>query len=76
MITEVKFSQPIEITEKEAKTFLAIKLFEMEKISLGKAAELAEYPKAEFMKLLGKYKIPVFNYAGDFEQELKTWETL
>ncbi|MDY7004816.1 MAG: UPF0175 family protein [Cyanobacteriota bacterium] len=56
---------PMGISENEAKLFLAIKLYEINKISLGKAAKLAGYSQSAFMEVLGQYKIPIFNYSPE-----------
>jgi len=56
---------PMGISENEAKLFLAIKLYEINKISLGKAAKLAGYSKLAFIEVLGQYKVPVFNYSAE-----------
>jgi predicted HTH domain antitoxin len=62
---------PLDIPVQEAKFLLAAKLYEMGRISLGKAAEIAEYPKPTFMELLGKANIPVFDYPPeDLEKEM------
>lgn len=52
----------LEINAKEAAMLLASKLYEQGKLSLGQAAEVAGYSKRDFMDLLGKYNVPVFNY--------------
>ncbi|MCB0290199.1 MAG: UPF0175 family protein [Calditrichaeota bacterium] len=70
-MTVLKLELPSEITLDEAKLFLMIKLYEVGKLSLGQAASLAGYSKTAFMELLGKYKVPVFDYpAADLEQEM------
>ncbi|NEO52387.1 MAG: UPF0175 family protein [Okeania sp. SIO3B5] len=56
---------PMGISENEAKFFLAIKLYEINKISLGKAAKLAGYSKSAFIEILGQYKAPIFNYSPE-----------
>ncbi|NER08091.1 MAG: UPF0175 family protein [Okeania sp. SIO3C4] len=56
---------PMGISENEAKLFLAIKLYEINKISLGKAAKLAGYSKSAFIEVLGQYKVPIFNYSAE-----------
>ncbi len=56
---------PAGVSENEAKLLLAIKLYEINKISLGKAAKLAGYSKLAFMEILGQYQIPVFNYSAE-----------
>ena len=58
----------IDIDEKEAKTFLAARLYEKGSLSLGQAAELAGYTKRTFMELLANYNVSVFTY---FAQELE-----
>ena len=62
MLTEVKFRKPIDISETEAKLYLAIKLFEEHYLSLEKAAEIAEYPLNRFIELLSEKNIPVIDY--------------
>jgi predicted HTH domain antitoxin len=56
------------LDEKEATTFLAAKLFEKGDLSLGQAADMAGYEKREFMELLYKYDVSIFNYS---ESELE-----
>jgi predicted HTH domain antitoxin len=58
----------LDIDEKEAKTFLAAKLYEKGSLSLGQAAQLAGYSKRTFMELLSNYNVSIFNYS---EQELE-----
>lgn len=59
------------MTEEEAKLLLALKLYEVGKISLGQAAKIAGYSKRAFLEILEHYKIPVFNYsAEDLREEL------
>ncbi|MCX7925254.1 MAG: UPF0175 family protein [Fimbriimonadales bacterium] len=53
---------PPEIDAEEARLLLAIKLYELGKLSLGQAANLAGYSKTAFMDLLGKYGVPLFAY--------------
>lgn len=56
---------PPEISEEEARLFLAIKLYELGRLSLGQAAKLAGYSKRAFMELLGKYGVPVISYSPE-----------
>lgn len=68
---DIKVSLPSNLSEDEAKLFLAIKLYEVGKVSLGQAAKLAGFSKRAFIELLGHYKVPVFNYSPDeLRQEL------
>ncbi len=49
----------------------AVKLYELGKISSGKAAALAGTDRAIFLLGLGKYRVSVFNYTPeDLEQEV------
>ena len=51
---------------------LAIKLYDDEVLSLGRAAELAGMNRIDFMNLLGEMGIPVVRYApGELQEELK-----
>ena len=45
------------------KLLAATKLYELGKLSLGKAAELAGIDKVNFMWELGKYNVPVIKYS-------------
>jgi predicted HTH domain antitoxin len=50
----------------------ALKLFEIGKLSSGKAAELAGVPRAAFLEACGRYRVPLFNYPDDAaESELR-----
>jgi predicted HTH domain antitoxin len=44
---------------------LAVKLFDEEVVSLGKAAKLAGVSQIEFINHLGSLKIPIARYAAD-----------
>ena len=51
--------------EKELRFELAVRLFEVGRLSLGKAAELAKMPKIEFSDIISRLKIPVINLDAD-----------
>lgn len=51
--------------EDELRFLLALKLFELRKISSGKAAQVAGMGKIEFLDELGRRGIPVLNLADD-----------
>jgi len=51
-----------EISEDEAWLLVAIKLYELGRLSLGQSAKLAGYSKRAFIELLGKYGVPVVAY--------------
>jgi predicted HTH domain antitoxin len=51
----------------------ALKMFELGKLSSGKAAELAGLSRVEFFEACGRYRVPLFNYLpGELEVELQT----
>jgi predicted HTH domain antitoxin len=50
------------ISETDAQILFAIKLFEAEKLSLGKAAETAGLSYRTFYELLVRYGVPVVSY--------------
>ncbi|MFZ5569135.1 MAG: UPF0175 family protein [Thermodesulfobacteriota bacterium] len=61
-----------EALEKEMCFLLAVKLFELRRISLGKAAQLCGMTKLHFMDELGRMEIPVINLDDDqIRDELK-----
>ncbi len=79
---EIKFKFPrgfelaIHLTKEEfeyhIRLMAALKMFELGKISSGKAGELAEMTRTEFLEICGRYKVSVFNYpAEELENELK-----
>ena len=45
--------------------FSALQFYKMHKLSLGKAAELANIDKENFISQLGKHKIPLIDYNAD-----------
>jgi predicted HTH domain antitoxin len=61
----IKLPDTIDLNQKEVVMVLAARLYEMGKLSLGQAADLAGYSKATFMELLGGYGVSVFNYPVD-----------
>jgi predicted HTH domain antitoxin len=55
---------PTSIPEPEARLCLAIKLFELGRLSSGQAAEMAGYSKRTFLELLGKQGTAIFDYSA------------
>ena len=67
----LKVELPSSLSGDEAKTFLAIKLYEVGKVSLGQAAKIAGYSKRAFIEILGHYQVLVFNYSPEeLQQEI------
>ncbi len=65
-----------EIVRKKLKVALAVFLFQEETLSLGKAAELAEMSRVQFVELLQSYGIPAYEYTErDFERDTEAVRT-
>ena len=56
---------PADVAPEEARLLLSMKLFEVGKLSLGQAAQMAGHPKRAYMALLGQHGIPVIDYAPE-----------
>jgi predicted HTH domain antitoxin len=67
---ELTIELPGSITAADAKLYLAIKLFEVGRLSCGQAAALAGYSKRTFMELLGKHGVAVFDYPAQLADDL------
>jgi predicted HTH domain antitoxin len=58
--------------EQELKFLVAAKLYELGRISSGRAAEMAGMHRVEFLNRLGRYRISVFNYPlEELEREIR-----
>lgn len=58
--------------EAQIRLMAALKMFELGKLSSGKAAELAGMSRVEFFEMCGRYKVSIFNYDdNEIEAELK-----
>ncbi|WKZ15524.1 MAG: UPF0175 family protein [Candidatus Jettenia caeni] len=55
---------------KELKIAAAVKLYELGKLSSGKAARLAGMDKISFLKILGKYRVSI-STLEEFEEDMK-----
>ena len=51
--------------KKRIKTSLAIQLYAQQKVTIGKAAQIAELSRLQFETLLSEYKIPISNLSLD-----------
>ena len=64
--------------ESQIRLMAALKMFELGKISSGKASELAGVSRVEFLELCGRYQIAVTQYAqDDLDREMEllaTWK--
>ena len=58
--------------EQHIRLMAALKMFELGKISSGKAAELAGMSRVAFLETCGRYRVSIFNYPPEeVEQEIK-----
>ncbi len=69
------FESAIHLTKEELEDHIrlmaALKMFELGKLSSGKAAEFVGISRVEFLETCGKYKVSIFNYSEDeIEKEL------
>ena len=63
----INIPDELKLKEEEVKTAAIVKLYELGKISSGKAAKLLGMSRIEFLDLLGKYKVQI---NPDTEEEL------
>ena len=71
-MSQLTVALPASVSEGEAKLLLAMKLFEVGRLSCGQAAELAGFSKRTFMELLGKQGIAAFDYdSGELTDDLR-----
>ena len=70
-MSQLTVDLPSHVPSDEARLLLSIKLYEDERVSLGKAAEMAGYSKRTFMDVLSRKGIPVINISPeDLDREL------
>lgn len=77
LVISDEFIKASQMTASELKIEIAIMLFQQQKISLGKASELAEVNRFQFETILKQKNIPAYTYdVEDFEIDLKTLRKL
>ena len=69
-------AQAARMDVRELKRELAVHLFEEEKLSFGKARELAGMTFLEFQQMLGSRGIPVHYDDEDYEEDIETLRRL
>lgn len=68
----VELPDTLDAEADEIKLLLASKLYEIGKLSLGQAADLAGFSKRSFAEMLSKYGVSLFNYeSSEFLTDLK-----
>jgi predicted HTH domain antitoxin len=61
----------VDMNNAEVAMLVASQLYEMGRLSLGQAAEVAGLSKRTFVELLGRYNVSVFNYpASDLSSDV------
>jgi predicted HTH domain antitoxin len=58
----INIPDSINLNEKETMRFLAAKMYEIGRLSLGQAAELAGLSKIAFSEILADYDVSLINY--------------
>jgi predicted HTH domain antitoxin len=71
-----ELSQATRLSADELRREIALHLFEEQKLSFGKARELAQMPPWEFLQLLGSRGICLHYDIEEYEEDLKTLRTL
>jgi predicted HTH domain antitoxin len=61
----IELPDHLNMDEKEVKRFLAAKLYESGKLSLGQAADLAGLSKEGFFDILQDFNVSPINYSAD-----------
>lgn len=60
----------VELDARQTARFLAAKLYESGKLTLGQAADIAGLSKVAFAEILGDYNVSLFNYpASDISKD-------
>ena len=68
----IQLPDTIDLSDKEAQVALAAKLYELGKLTLGQAAEMAGSSKETLIEQLADYGVSFFNYSVDeLEQDVE-----
>ena len=71
-MSELRVDLPLDVGEEEGRLLLAMKLYEVGRLTIGQAAKMAEMSKQAFMEMLGRYKVPVIAYGPeDLRKEIE-----
>ncbi|WP_035606674.1 UPF0175 family protein [Haloferula sp. BvORR071] len=75
---EVTLPKPLEerLSPQQAVLHLAIGLFVSDEATLGQAAEISDLTQADFLRELGRRKIPLHYGSDELEADLETVELL
>jgi predicted HTH domain antitoxin len=63
------FERAVQLTREELEAHVrlmaALKMFELGKLSAGRAADLAGCSRPEFLEACGRYRVSVYNYSAN-----------
>ena len=62
---QITIPEGVEVLPQEMRLILAARLYELQYLSLGQAAEMAEVSKRTFIEALGRYGVSFFNDTPD-----------
>ncbi len=67
----INIPDSLDVENKDLAMLVATRLYELGKLSLGQAAELAGLTKRTFAELLGSYNVSIFNFpASDLGKDV------
>jgi predicted HTH domain antitoxin len=73
----IQLEIPEALDEKDVVSFLAVKLYESHKLSMGQAAKLAGLTLGDFMQSCGKYGVSVFTDSiEDLRNDVRVYTVL
>ena len=75
-VTLEELARETGLSETELRLELAVRLFELERLTLGQAARLAGLSQFSFQRVLGGRRIPVHYDEHDFREDVETLREL
>jgi predicted HTH domain antitoxin len=75
-VTFEELSRETGLSESELRLELAVRLFELERLTLGQASRLAGLAQFAFQRVLAERRIPVHYDEQDYEEDVRTLREL